>query len=219
MNLGSECCCKEKHLHPTLVVLTGGPGAGKTAILELIKKYFCEHIRVIPEAASIIFGGGFPRHSSLAGRKAAQRAIYHVQREQERMALEEGGLAIALCDRGTLDGLAYWPGTLEEYLSEVGTTLDVEMSRYAAVIHLRSPSLEHGYGHSNPIRTESATEAAEVDSKLEAVWRRHPKRFLVESNENFLAKAKETIKILNNELPECCRSHRIPEIAEGNRES
>jgi len=39
-----------------LVVLTGGPGAGKTAFLEIARRNFCEHIAVLPEAASIVFG-------------------------------------------------------------------------------------------------------------------------------------------------------------------
>ena len=34
---------------PRRVVLTGGPGAGKTAALEMIKQSFCEHVRVLPE--------------------------------------------------------------------------------------------------------------------------------------------------------------------------
>jgi adenylate kinase len=32
------------------VVLTGGPGAGKTALLELIRQSFCSHVKVLPEA-------------------------------------------------------------------------------------------------------------------------------------------------------------------------
>lgn len=31
------------------VVLTGGPGAGKTAVLELVRQYFCKHIDVLPD--------------------------------------------------------------------------------------------------------------------------------------------------------------------------
>ena len=65
------------------VVLTGGPGAGKTAVLELIRLFFCVHVRTLPEAAGIVFGGGFPRSDRQVLRQAAQRAIYHVQRELE----------------------------------------------------------------------------------------------------------------------------------------
>ena len=40
------------------MVLTGGPGAGKTAVLEVVRRTFCEHVTVLPEAASILFMGG-----------------------------------------------------------------------------------------------------------------------------------------------------------------
>ena len=54
------CHCREPHIH-TRIVLTGGPGAGKTAVLELVRQHFCEHVHVLSEAASVVFGGGFPR--------------------------------------------------------------------------------------------------------------------------------------------------------------
>jgi predicted ATPase len=57
-----------------LVVLTGGPGAGKTALLEIARRNFCEHIAVLPEAVSIVFGGGFWRKETAPARRAAQRA-------------------------------------------------------------------------------------------------------------------------------------------------
>ena len=40
--------------HPCrLVVITGGPGAGKTAVLEVARTAFCQHVQVLPEAAGI----------------------------------------------------------------------------------------------------------------------------------------------------------------------
>ena len=53
-----QCPCSKARHTPKLVVLTGG---GKTAILELARKYFCRHIVFLPEAAGIVFCGGFPR--------------------------------------------------------------------------------------------------------------------------------------------------------------
>jgi predicted ATP-binding protein involved in virulence len=38
------CECREPHDHRR-IVLTGGPGAGKTAVLELIRQYFCSHVK------------------------------------------------------------------------------------------------------------------------------------------------------------------------------
>ncbi len=137
------------------------------AVLELVRQAFCQHVRVLPEAASLVFGGGFPRGELLESRRAAQRAIFHVQRELEREA-EAHGPAIVLCDRGTVDGLAYWPGDADQLWSEVASDEARELTRYAAVIHLATPSLEYGYNHQNPLRVENPTTAAEIDARHSA---------------------------------------------------
>ncbi len=74
-----SCGHSHEGVEPRFVVLTGGPGAGKTAVLGLARQRFCRHVLVLDEAASVLFGGGFPRKESSEARRAAQRAIYHVQ--------------------------------------------------------------------------------------------------------------------------------------------
>ena len=202
-----SCACTELH-EPRRVVLTGGPGAGKTAVLELIRQSFCVHVKVLPEAASIIFGGGFPRGEELKLRQAAQRAIYYVQRELEAGA-ESGNPAIVLCDRGTVDGAAYWPGP-DDLWSSVGTTLEEQLRRYHAIIHLRTPEAGAGYNHRNPVRIESAGEAAAIDGRIAKIWERHPRRFLIESSVDFLDKAARAVEILRGQVPPCCQSHVVP---------
>lgn len=209
-----NCDCREPHTHKR-IVLTGGPGAGKTAVLELIRHHFCEHVHVLPEAAGIIFGGGFPRATHGVGLRAAQRAIFHVQRELEASAEAENP-AIVLCDRGTVDGAAYWPGP-DDLWSAVGTTLTVELRRYDAVIHLRTPAADGGYNHQNPLRLESAAEARRVDQRLVDMWATHPRRYIVESTVDFLAKAKRVVDILREQMPECCRHHEVPEVDRANQ--
>jgi predicted ATPase len=209
--MSAPCACQSPH-PGRRIVLTGGPGAGKTAVLELIRKYFCKHVRVLPEAAGILFGGGFPREDSAASRKAAQRAIYFVQRQLELLAGPEGTPAITLCDRGTLDGLAYWPGAPGEMLQEVDTTQAAELARYDAVIHLRTPSIELGYNHSNALRVEPAALAAAIDRRIEDAWSGHPRRFFVDSHADFLVKAAAALGRLRDELPVCCRGHRVPDL-------
>lgn len=207
-----QCECELKTHNPKLVVLTGGPGAGKTAVLELVRKSMCEHVIVLPEAASIVFGGGFPRRDTLAARLGAQRAILHVQQQLEKVALEEGKAAIVLCDRGTVDGLAYWPGSEAEFWRELGTTRERALQRYAAVVHLRTPHAHQGYNQANPVRVESADQALRLDEKILAAWAGHPNRVLIESESDFLAKAAKAVEILRGELPECCRKHEIAGI-------
>lgn len=201
------CTCTEPH-DRRRVVLTGGPGAGKTAVLELITQSFCVHVKVLPEAAGIIFGGGFPRGESVALRQAGQRAIFYVQRELEAAGDSENP-AIVLCDRGTVDGSAYWPGP-NDLWSSVGTTLEEQLHRYDAVIHLRTPAVGRGYNRQNVLRVESAAEAAAIDARIATAWEKHPRRFVVEASQDFLDKAARALDILRGELPECCRRHLVP---------
>jgi predicted ATPase len=198
------CDCHELHA-PRRIVLTGGPGAGKTAVLELIRLFFCEHVKTLPEAAGIVFGGHFPRSDRPPLRQAAQRAIYHVQRELESVADAENA-AVVLCDRGTLDCAAYWLGD-GDLCSAVNTTRAAELARYYAVIHLRTPTSPQAYTRDNPLRLESIEEAAAIDERIAAEWSDHPRRFFVESTEDFLHKAARALALLRQEVPECCRHH------------
>jgi len=200
----ADCPCDAKTHRPVLVAVTGGPGAGKTAVVEMASRALCHHVAIVPEAASIVFGGGFPRGPDDYERKASQRAIFSVQRELETIVLERPTIAVGLCDRGTIDGLAYWPGRQDELFEAFGTTRALELSRYAAVIHLRTPSSAHGYDHSNHLRTESAAEAAAIDAKIADVWRDHPNRVVIESEADFVTKAVRAVEAIRRALPKCC---------------
>ena len=111
--------------------------------------------------------------------------------------------------------MAYWPGPPEEMLEEVGTTSATELGRYGAVIHLRTPSAAFGYNHQNRLRTEAAVAAAEIDQKIEWAWQAHPRRFVIESRPDFLAKAAEALARIREVLPACCRRHVVPELDTG----
>jgi hypothetical protein len=176
-------------------------------VLELVRRTFCEHVVVLPEAAGIVFGGGFPRGTAPTDRAAAQRAIFHVQRELEVIGATRDA-AVVLCDRGTVDGLAYWPGP-GDFWESVGTTLADELARYHAVLHLRTPSDENGYNRRNPLRIEAAHEAVRIDARIAAGWAHHPRRFEVPATADFITKAERAVAILRGEIPECCRGAEV----------
>ncbi|MBK24577.1 MAG: hypothetical protein CME70_11335 [Halobacteriovorax sp.] len=202
-----SCDCEVKSHDCELIVLTGGPGAGKTAVLESVKKDLCEHITIMPEAASIVFGGGFWRLSSISAQMASQRAIFHIQREMENLVKEEKEWGLGLCDRGSLDGLAYWKGSEDQFWKTFNTNLESEYSRYKAVIHLRSPSAQNGYNHENPIRIESAEEAMLIDNRIHDIWKNHPSYIMVSSQESFLDKLALAYKSIKANVPDCCGGH------------
>lgn len=200
-----SCDCEKPH-DPVRAVLTGGPGAGKTAVLELVRATACRHVRIVPEAASIVFGGGFPRRDGFDERRTAQRAIFHVQRELEAVEQAQNA-AILLCDRGTLEGLAYWSGESDELWASVNADPASELQRCAAVIHLRTPDTSHGYDHRNPLRTETAEAAADIDAQIARVWEAHPRLTTIPASGDFLDKADAALAVIRSLLPTCCRPH------------
>jgi predicted ATPase len=209
-----SCACREGIHDCRLVVLTGGPGAGKTAVLDMVRRTLCEHIVVLPESATVLFGGGFPRHDTRAGVRAAQDAIFHVQRAMEAMAMDEQRAAVALCDRGTLDGLAYWPGGIDAACAALGVDRAAELARYRAVVHLRTPTVAHGYDHSNPVRTETSEQALALDARTASAWDGHRQRLVVDSDADFLQKVRTAVRAIRDQLPVCCRTHPVAELGE-----
>lgn len=180
------------------IVLTGGPGGGKTTAADLFRREIGERVVIVPEAATMIFSGGFPRAGTPTARIAAQRAIYHVQRnlEEVQAALFPG--RVLLCDRGTVDGAAYWPGPPHHFFESVGTTLERELARYDAVIFFESAAVggirvEGG----NPVRNESVAAAARLDRRLRTLWARHPRFILVPHNPSFFKKISFGLAVLD----------------------
>lgn len=189
-------------------MLTGGPAAGKSAVLELARLFFCRHLLTLPEAAGIVFGGRFPRNHREDIRRAAQRAIYHVQRELESTAEVENA-AVVLCDRGTPDGSAYWAGDGDLW-SAVGTSREAELQRYYGVILLRTPSAPDAYDQRNPLRIETQDEARAIDTKIADAWAGHPRLYEIPATEDFLTKAAHALLHLRELMPECCRNEVPP---------
>lgn len=182
------------------IVLTGGPGAGKTAVMEAARQIFANEVAILPEAASIVYSGGFPRNGTIPSVHAAQRAIASVQRELEQFTLDDRSAPVALCDRGIADGAAYWPEGPLAFYASIGIPAVQVFARYSTVIHLRTPSLELGYNNSNPMRTESADEAIALDRRIERVWQGHPNRLVVPATETFTEKLEHVTALIRSEL-------------------
>ena len=174
-------CCR--------IVLTGGPGGGKTTAADLFRREIGERVVIVPEAATILFQGGFPRSLEPHALRLAQRTIFHVQQNLEDVQAALYPSRTLLCDRGTVDGAAYWPGSPHDYFNAVGTTLEKELRRYDAVIFFETAavggaSIEGG----NPVRNESLDEAVALDGRLRELWAPHPRFILVPHNPSFFKK-------------------------------
>lgn len=171
------------------VVVTGGPGGGKTTAVDFFRREIGEQLVIVPEAATMIFSGGFPRNPEAHASMAAQRAIYHVQRNLEDVQAALYPDRVLLCDRGTVDGAVYWPGEPEGFFDALGTSLEAELERYDAVIFFESAAVGGmGIEGGNPVRSETMDQAVELDSRLRAIWARHPRFTVVGHDPSFFRK-------------------------------
>lgn len=184
--------------HLCRIALTGGPGGGKTTAADMLRREIGERVVVVPESATMLFSGGFPRCNEPVARKAVQRAIFHVQRNVEDLQSARFPDRVLLCDRGTIDGAAYWPASdPEEFFAEFGTSLERELLRYDAVLFFETAavgdlSIETG----NPVRTESNAEAVALDARLRSLWSHHPNFVLIHHSNSFMAKVFEGLHVL-----------------------
>lgn len=171
------------------IVLTGGPGGGKTTAADLFRREIGERVVIVPESATLLFSGGFPRSKQPAAVAATQQAIFQVQRQLENVQSVLYPDRVLLCDRGTIDGAAYYPGDPDQFFAELGTTLEAELARYDGVVFFESAAvggmnIEGG----NPIRNETLEQAAALDGRLRKLWMQHPRFVLIRHNSSFFKK-------------------------------
>ncbi|MCB9061064.1 MAG: AAA family ATPase [Halobacteriovoraceae bacterium] len=179
------------------IVLTGGPGGGKTTALDLFSREFQGQVAVVPEAATMMFSGGVSRLQAKHYPNETQVAIYRLQRNLEDLIRKMCPNKTLLCDRGGLDGIAYWSDSQDTFLNGIKSTIEKEIARYDAVIFFETAARVGGnIQTNNPIRDENNEKAIEIDYKLQEVWSQHPHFILVKSRSSFLAKVSEGLGVI-----------------------
>lgn len=177
------------------LVLTGGPSGGKTTLAMALQREFSSKLIVVPESASMLYAGGFPRKNEIRSIQHRQRAIYYVQRELEGMFQDDYPSQLLVCDRGSLDALAYWQGNPDEFFTSIKSSMESEVQRYDWVLHLDTAP-ESYYDLSNPLRVETYEEASRLNDKTKAAWSKHPQRIVITSEGHFLDKLHRSLFVV-----------------------
>jgi predicted ATPase len=188
-----------------LIVLTGGPGGGKTTLINELSRdpAWVDRFAALPEAIFTL------RHSNISPKeKLFQRAMVQMQWAMEdglSRVLEEDG-RIILCHRGSLDPLAYWlmrGWEEEEFFLFTGMRREEHFQRYTAVIHLvtAADGAEHAYERwPDAHRPETMEESIRLDHLLGKIWQNHPHYYQLDNHgiswEEKSMKAKEIIQRL-----------------------
>jgi hypothetical protein len=164
-----------------VIVLTGGPGGGKTTLIEYLSRdpEWTASFVTLPEAAL------YARHLNIEPiNKLFQRVMVCIQTALEdamNAALGPMDPRTVLCHRGSLDPLAFWMREgwpVAEFFNFTKTTRESHYARYAAVLHLVTNALDVPRERTrwpelnNPRAIE---EAIEIDVQLGRIWGGHPR--------------------------------------------
>jgi hypothetical protein len=148
-----------------------------------------------------MFSAGMTRDSDEKRLKLSQLAIYRMQKTLERSFTDLSQADLLLCDRGTLDGLAYWPGTETDYFHSHKSNLQDELNRYHAVIFFETSAASgDAIKSNNPFRTENSEQSIILDKKLQDIWSKHPNYHFVPNNTSFMKKINLGIMTINKVL-------------------
>jgi hypothetical protein len=196
------------------IVLTGGPCSGKSDILKALGMHFLNDIVCMPEVSETLLSSGIvPIPNAYPGwQKDFQDMICPMQLKGEHMWMSlarSQGKSIVVCDRGALDGAAYWKGGQSKFCEDfkLGSPNDV-FSRYLKVIHLRSLVVtdkdafeELRTKKSN--RFETTEKTVELENTTLMAWDGHKDRPIINGEKKFTDKILAVIKHIESVLSFC----------------
>ena len=196
---------------PKRIVLTGGPCAGKTSVLNhIVEQCAKKDIKVfcVPEVASILIGGGADLGAlDMKGLLEFERNLISTQLLLEDtyfdLAKRWPGPAVVICDRGTMDVSAYLPPHVWQVLLDGNGWTDVALrdQRYDAVIHLVSAAVsapEFYTTANNAARSETPEQAAALDRAVQTAWIGHPHLRVVNTTQSFDDKIQQTLSLVES---------------------
>lgn len=192
------------------IVLTGGPGAGKSTSIETIKEYLESEgylVYIVPEAATELDECGIDRTKMSTYDFQNIVLTYQIEREKvfetiTKLSNIEKDV-ILLYDRGLLDSKVYTKD--DEEFDELIKLRNINeqdiLDRYDLVIFLETAAKIGAYTkENNKARKENVIEAIENDDKTFDVWKNHRNIKKIHAEHEFKIKKQNIIKVIKDNL-------------------
>lgn len=189
---------------PRVIVLTGGPCAGKTTLLtrlEQLKVIAGHELLFVPEAATILVSRGLVIGQNVVHfQTETMRLQLQLEREAIHRAQNLDHPCAIICDRGTLDGAGYCSAlefdAIAAKFKEKRATL---AARYGLVVHLVSAAVEAPGAYTldnNTARIENLEEAIAQEHRTLQAWATHPNRHIIGCPDSFEKKLDDAIECI-----------------------
>lgn len=172
---------------PHRIVLTGGPLAGKSTVMNYLQGAYGDKARFMTEVASMLLTSGYPKPG--ADVRFSSEWLDYINKTimPTQVNMENGHLHAAVesrrravfFDRGLLDPAAYIEGGKATLQDRYGLDTEAVYDRYSMVIHMQSlasinPSEYERLMGTNPARYDTVEQAQERDTALIEAWKDHP---------------------------------------------
>ena len=194
------------------IVLTGGPGSGKTTVIESIKKNFGGKYKIIvvDETASYLINMGIrPFGDNAISLIDFQELVLRTQMSKELVVdkainyLPDDNIII-IYDRGLLDNCAYISkDEFQEVLDRLETkyTTNEFLDRYDLILNLVSRK-DFYTTENNAARSEDLEQALRLGKKTLEAWLGHKNLKIVPPKDDINDKIKEVLNYINEVLEE-----------------
>lgn len=194
------------------IVLTGGPGSGKTSVLEKINKVYSSEgykVIIVPETATELMNNGISFRDESISLVDFQELVMRLQLAKEEVVeraieLSNNDKVIVIYDRGTIDNTAYIrKEEFEEILARLNNVKSFAdlMNKYDMVINL--VGREDFYTtENNSARAEDASEALKLGDATLKCWLGHKKVKIVLPKDTMEEKTNVVLNIINDLLKE-----------------
>jgi len=192
------------------IVLTGGPGSGKTSVLEKINQVYSSEgykVIIVPETATELMNNGITFKDGSMSLVDFQELVMRLQLAKEEVVdrtieLMSNEKVIVVYDRGTIDNTAYInKNEFEEILTRLNNVKSFTdlLNKYDLVINL--VGREDFYTtQNNKARSESSSEALKLGDATLKCWLGHKTIKIVMPKDTVDEKISEVLNIINESL-------------------